>query len=219
MINHETEVRPNGGSSRETGRISKSQFNFFGLASQLSEIKRQGWIDRGIEHPESVADHSFQVALMSIVEAERRGLDVQRVLKMALIHDLPEVYAGDITPYQHLPEQKKEEAILYRWIAPSEEALEEKRKKEEEALQRIVQGLPVESRASIVELWQEYSEGQTEEAKLVHRMDRIQRLLQAKRYWDQEGRSFPIGSFVQEALSSDDSEIRRLARGIQKDIS
>lgn len=215
-MNHEIETSPDRGSPRE-GRISKSQLNFFELVSKLSEIKRQGWLDRGIKHPESVADHSCQVAVMSIFEAERKGLDSQKAAKMALIHDLPEIYAGDITPYQHLPESQRAEAISH-WIPPSEEALEEKRKKEEEALQKIAQGLPLSFREPIMELWQEYNKGQTKEAKLVRRMDCMQRLLQAKKYRNKKGESFPIDSFLQEALVSEDSELRRIARGIQKEI-
>ena len=210
-------------SNSEIGRparespIPKSQLNFFELVGHLSEIKRQGWVDRGIINPESVADHSFAVALMSTFEAKRRGLDVQRTSMMALIHDLSEIYAGDIPPYQHLPEEQKAEALL-NWVPPSEEALRDKHKKEEEALKKITQRLPLEFRTLIMDLWREYNDGQTEEAKLVRRMDRIQRLIQAKKYRDQD-ESFPIGSFLQDSLASDDPEIRRMARNIKKDIN
>lgn len=217
MINHE--VEPNSGSSREMGYIPISSLKFFALVGQLSEIKRQGWLDRGIEHPESVAEHSYLTAVMTAFEAERKGLDIQRAVKMALIHDLPEICTGDITPHQHLPESQRAEAILYKWIPPSEEALEAKREKEEKALQKIVRGLHVELRASIVGLWREYNEGQTEEAKLVDQMDHMQRLLQAKKYGNQEGESFPIESFIQEALDSGDRELKRLARRIRKDVA
>lgn len=206
-------------SIKENGHIPKSQFIFFELVSHLSEVKRQGWVDRGINNPESVAEHSYQVALMSTFEAKRRGLDVQRTSMMALIHDLSEIYAGDITPYQHLPEDQKAEAILHKWIPPSGEALVEKHRKEEEGLHKITQRLPIELRTSILELWQEYNQGQTPESKLVRQMDRIQRLLQAKKYRDQEGKSFPIGPFLQEALISTDPEVQRIARSIQKDMS
>lgn len=219
MNNHEIETRPSRGNPRETGRISQSQLNFFKLVSQLSEIKRQGWIDRGIKNPESVAEHSYQVAVMTMFEAERKGLDVGRATAMALIHDLPEIYSGDITPHQHLPESQREEVIFGKWIAPPSEVLEEKRKKEEEGLQRIAQRLPTQLRASIVELWRELNEEQTKESRLVHRMDSMQRLLQAKRYRDQEGDSFPIDSMLQETIESNDPELQRLARSIQKNMS
>lgn len=218
MSSHEIEARPMG-NPQEAIRISKSQVNFFGLISQLSEIKRQGWVDRGIEDPESVAEHSFGVAMMTMAVAQIKGLDVGRATVMALIHDLPEIYSGDITPHQHLSEAQKEEVIFRKWIAPSNEVLEEKRKKEEEALRRIAQRLPTQLRASIVELWRELNEEQTEESKLVHQMDRMQRLIQAEKYRKQKGASFPIDSMLQEAIESDDPELQRLARNIQKDIS
>ncbi|MDO8583293.1 MAG: HD domain-containing protein [bacterium] len=213
MTNREAESQP----IKESGHIPKAQFNFFELVSKLSEVKRQGWVDLGIENPESVAEHSYQVTLMSTVEAQRRGLNVQRTSMMALIHDLSEIYAGDITPYQHLPEPQRSEAMLH-WTAPSEEAIVDKHKKEEDALRKITQRLPLEFRTSILELWQEYNEGQTPEAKLVHQMDHIQRLLQAKKYRDQE-ESFSIDSFIQHAMASDDPEVKRLAKKIQKEIT
>lgn len=218
-MNHEIETRPDRINPREARHSLKSQLIFFELVSRLSEIKRQGWLDRGIKHPESVADHSYQVAVMTMLEAERKGLDSQRAVKMALIHDLPEIYAGDTTPHQHLPEAQREEVIFHKWRPPSEEALKEKRNKEEEALQRIARELPAQRSASIVELWRELNEEQTEESKLVHRMDRMQRLLQAKKYRMQKGESFPIDSMLQEAIKSGDPELYRVARIIQKDIS
>lgn len=217
MINHEVE-RPNRGSFGETRRILKSHINFFAAASQLSEIQRQGWLDRGIKDPESVAEHSFQVAVMTAFEAGRRSLDVARAVGMALIHDLPELGAGDRTPHQDLSGWQREAALYYQWTPPSEEILEEKRKGEEKALKIIVRGLPADFRESIIGLWQEYREGQTEEAKLVHQMDVMQRLLQAKKYLKQD-ESFPIGPFLDEAKASGDPELRRLARSITKSLA
>ena len=210
LMSSETGNRP-----RES-HIPKSQLNFFELVSHLSEVKRQGWVDRGIENPESVAEHSFEVAVMSSFEAKRKGLDVQKTAMMALIHDLSEIYAGDITPHQHLPEEQRAEAIL-NWVPPSDEALIDKHKKEGEALKKITQRLPLEFRTSIMDLWREYNDGQTEEAKLVYRMDKMQRLIQAKIYRDQEP-NFPINSFLEESLASNDPQIRRLAKAIEKDI-
>lgn len=218
MPKHETDAHPNRGIHPEGGRISKSQLRFFDVVNQLSEVKRQGWVDRGVENPESVTEHSFEVAVMTRIVAMSRGLDVQRAVDMAMFHDLAEVHTGDITPHQDLPESERVEAILYRYIPPTDQSIEQKRQNEENALLEIAKKSPMEVRALLVELWHEYREGQTEEAQLVHQMDRMQRLLQAKRYLDTEGEAFPIGSFLQEALASDDPQLRRLAREIRRDI-
>jgi putative hydrolases of HD superfamily len=72
----------------------------FNLAGRLKQLKRQGWVDRGVEQPESVADHSYRLALMTMVIASRDPeIDASRAVRLALVHDLPEALAGDITPF------------------------------------------------------------------------------------------------------------------------
>src|SRR5713226_9513959 len=72
---------------------------FFRAAGGLKRLPRQGWVDRGIPAPESVADHSFRAALMALVLGSAAGLDTARLVKLVIVHDLPEALAGDATPY------------------------------------------------------------------------------------------------------------------------
>jgi len=73
---------------------------FFEFA-QLKNLYRQGWLNRGVSKLdcETVADHSFGVALLGYILAEeyRPDLDPQKVMKLGLFHEIGEVYAGDIT--------------------------------------------------------------------------------------------------------------------------
>ena len=197
-------------------RITRQQLEFYEHVCHLREIKRQGWVDRGIslEEAETVADHSYTVAVMVGMEAKRRGLDGERAMFMALVHDLPEIFAGDTTPYQHLPKGQREQSID-AWTAPSAEAKEDKHRKEEESLKIITQKLPVKFRAEIVELWQEYDAGETEVAKLVRQMDHIQRLQQAMIYVKQKP-DFQVGSILDQGLQSDDPEVKRVAKELGK---
>ncbi len=66
----------------------------------LKETPRTGWLDRGIpaEDTESVADHSFGVALLAWLLAPEE-LDRAGVVELAMVHDLAEAAGGDITPY------------------------------------------------------------------------------------------------------------------------
>lgn len=202
---------------RRGDNTPRSLLNFFDLLNQLNEVERQGWKDRGIEKPESVAGHSFQVAIRTLFEAEWRGLDALKATKMALIHDLPEVITSDITPHQLLPEEQRLEA-LGRWIPPSDEALRKKAIEEEAALKTIVRRLPPEIRAEISSLWHEYNEGVTDEAKLVRQMDVIQRLSQANRYRLTNGEGFQFDPFLQEALDSPDPVIKSFAKAMKKSL-
>src|SRR3954452_699321 len=67
---------------------------------RLKTAPRTGWIDRGVPpgEAESIADHSFRTALLAWMAAEP-ALDRDRVLKLALVHDLAEAITGDIPPY------------------------------------------------------------------------------------------------------------------------
>src|SRR5215211_6639990 len=74
---------------------------FMRLAGRLKRTIRTGWVDRGVpaERVESVADHSFRVALLAWLASAGTALDRDRVLILAVIHDLAEAITGDLTPY------------------------------------------------------------------------------------------------------------------------
>jgi putative hydrolase of HD superfamily len=80
--------------------------DFFSLLTKLKETKRQGWINNKIPNPESISDHMYRMAIMSLVLPETVIIDgqqsyhinVQRCAIMCLIHDMAESIVGDITP-------------------------------------------------------------------------------------------------------------------------
>ncbi len=69
---------------------------FFSKIRKLKEIERSGWVVSGVKKPESVADHSFGVALLVMLLGKNKNIDLEKALKMALIHDLGEAITGDI---------------------------------------------------------------------------------------------------------------------------
>jgi len=73
--------------------------SFFQKVLELKNIPRQGWKDKlDMDYVESVADHSYSAAMMSMVLSDLEGLDTEKIIKMALLHDLAESVVGDITP-------------------------------------------------------------------------------------------------------------------------
>ena len=81
--------------------------DFFKNALNLKNISRQGWIDKlSMEHPESVADHSYSMAIMGMVISDLENYDSEKMLKMILLHDLAESKIGDYTPHQISKENK-----------------------------------------------------------------------------------------------------------------
>jgi len=141
---------------------------FFHLAGKLKLEKRRGWLDRGVRDCESVADHSFRLALMSLVFAERQKLDAGRALKLAIVHDLPEAICGDIAV------RVKEEM--------QKVSNNEKKLLEESALKREMELLPLDVAREVKALWEEYEARETKEAKLVYELDRLEAIFQAVEY-------------------------------------
>src|SRR5215212_2028227 len=72
---------------------------FLRSVGRLKTLPRQGWVDRGIEPAESVADHSYRATMMAWALGQRAGLNTDRLVKIMLVHDLPEAEVGDATPY------------------------------------------------------------------------------------------------------------------------
>jgi len=165
---------------------------FFIEVGKLKRIPRQGWVIREVKDPESIAEHAFRGAIMAWILAEKRNekLDLEKLLKMALIHDLCEVYAGDTTPYDSiLPKDKKaRRKLLKTWPRFSEKekkALADKKfKKEKAGLEKLIKDLPSKLKQEIMSLWLDYERGVSREGRFFRRADRIENFLQAEEYGD-----------------------------------
>lgn len=133
-------------------------------AGRLKRLPRTGWVESGVPDPESVADHSFRVALISLVLADAKGLDSLKAVRMALLHDLAEAETGDLTPVQ-------------KGVDP--EAI---KRAEDQAMGRLLDKLPEAIRGAYRAAWREFSEASTEEACLVRDADKLEMLMQASEY-------------------------------------
>lgn len=164
---------------------------------KLKKLKRSGWVIRGIKNPETIADHTFRMAIMAWVLGERNGLNLKKALKMALIHDLCEVYAGDMTPYDGIiPKDKEERQAMLKKIprfpkVVKEKRVKEKHEKEKAGLEKLIAYLPERTQKEIMSLWLEYENGTTREGRFIRQVDRVENLLQALEYWKKD-KSFPI---------------------------
>lgn len=165
-------------------------------AGRLKDTKRRGAMLYGKKDVESTAEHTFRMVLMAWIFGERKRLDIKKVLKMALVHDLCEVYAGDVTPYDgFLPKDKKERDKFVRtWpVFPHElrkKWYENKYKKEYAGLKKLLSNLPTNLKEEIFRLWLDYEKGLSKEGRFVRQIDRVENLLQAMEYWDKD-KKFP----------------------------
>ena len=136
---------------------------FFRYVLQLKSVKRAGWVSKvHISNPESVADHTFSMCAMSMVLSDMLGLDTEKVMKMAILHDLAESITGD--------------------YMPGEISKQHKLSQEKKAMNSILRCMPSEIRSKYRKIWQEYTLNKTCAARFVHKADKIDMLLQAKEY-------------------------------------
>ena len=178
---------------------------FFTDSGKLKTIPRGGWVLRGIKNPESVAEHTFRVALMArVLGKQKHGLNVDKIIKMALIHDLCEVHAGDITPYDSIlpKDAKKKKEMLKHWPrfteAQKKKIAEKKFKREKDGLEKIVKELPHALAHEMKSLWLDGEKGQSKEGRFFKQIDKAENLLQSLEYW-QIDKSLPQKSWWTQA--------------------
>ena len=111
------------------------------------------------DRAESDAEHSWHLALfLMTLEHDLGNVDFSKLLKMTLIHDLPELYAGDTNPYRDSTENKEEN--------------------EKVAAEKLFSMLPASLNAEFSALFQEYMEQKTAESQLVKSADKLMPLIQ-----------------------------------------
>ncbi|KAJ2387803.1 hypothetical protein GGI05_003979 [Coemansia sp. RSA 2603] len=142
---------------------ASSVVSFLSIVEKLKRTKRTGWINNGIKGPESIADHMYRMGIMAML-VDDSALDRNKCIKMAIVHDLAEALVGDITPYDGVSK-------------------EQKRALEQSGMQQIVETLGNTAQAQeIAALWQEYEDDVTDEAHLVHDLDKCEMIQQAMEY-------------------------------------
>lgn len=124
----------------------------------LKSVTRTAWTKTG--RRESTAEHSWRLAmLLMVLREDFKDLDIDKAIKMSLVHDLGELYDGDIS-------------------AKLQNDNDNKSYMEEKAMRRMLTILPENLAENIYDLWKEYNECSTKEAKLVKAMDKLETIVQ-----------------------------------------
>ncbi len=172
----------------------KELLNFLIEIGKLKGKKRRGWLIHQIKNPETTAEHIFHLAILVWVLGKKKGMNLIRAIKMALLHDLCEVYALDLTPYDPLlpKDKKKIKEILRRWpkLTPALKLKKAKYKEKMElaALNKLILKLPRDLKIELKNLWLDFSRGLTREARFVRQADKVINFLQGMEYWKKYGR-------------------------------
>lgn len=155
---------------------------------QLKATPRTGWLDRGVPpaETESIADHVLLTALTGWVTAGP-DLDRDRVLKLALVHDLAEAITGDPPPYppEAVPPRDDPAALrafFSRNHVRDAAAKAAKDRAEADAMTTLRALMPAGVATEIGTLWEEYEAQATPEARFVKDLDRFEAFLQARAY-------------------------------------
>jgi putative hydrolases of HD superfamily len=131
---------------------------FLRAAERLKTVTRSGWTSEG--QRESVAEHTWRLCLMAmLLYSDAPGIDLARLLKMCLIHDLGEAISGDVP-------------------APAQKAGVAKAAQERTDLLQLTAPLPSPLHNEIIELWDEYEAARSPEAKLAKGLDKLETIIQ-----------------------------------------
>jgi len=138
----------------------EKQIGFVLEIDKLKRVLRQTWL-LDSSRRENDAEHSWHLAVMALVLSEyasEKSVDLPKVLKMLLIHDVVEIDAGDTFAYDELGATDKEER----------EAL---------AAERLFGMLPSDQAADFRDLWEEFEARRSCEARFANALDRLQPIL------------------------------------------
>lgn len=132
------------------------QFDFFREIDKEKFIQRQTYLS-GAVRKENDAEHAWHMAIMTILLSEyaNEKIDVLKTVTMLLIHDIVEIDAGDTYAYD-------------------EEGKKTQHQREQAAAERIFGLLPADQAEKMKDLWEEFEQNETAEAKFAHTMDNIQ---------------------------------------------
>jgi putative hydrolase of HD superfamily len=137
----------------------KEQIDFIIEVDKLKNIMRQSYITDGSRR-ENDSEHSWHLALMAFILSEHANeeINILKVIKMVIIHDLVEIDAGDTYAYD-------------------EKGNEGKYEREKIAATRIFNILPKDQANELINLWEEFEKKETIESKYAAALDRVQPII------------------------------------------
>lgn len=138
------------------GDIEK-RLAFVREAGRMKDILRSGFTIEG--QPESVAEHSWRLCLLVMSFSDLlEGIDVARLLKLCIVHDLGEIYGGDVPAIHQSPDDGR-------------------KAREQADVAKLASFLPENLEKEVAALWAEYEEGVTREAILAKGFDKLETMM------------------------------------------
>lgn len=177
----------------------KKTIEFLSKIGKSKKIVRSGWIREKIKDPESVAEHSFLLSVLAMVLADQLGIDKEKLIKMAILHDLGQVITGDVV-----------------WSRGRIIDMKKQTEKIEQEKKGIAQVFKIIGRSNeYVEIFEEMIERTSQEAKIFWELDKLEMTLQALEYERDQNKNLDE-FFVNADLQIQSSHLRKILKEIIK---
>lgn len=156
--------------------MSSKKLNYLDFLNTVGVSKRllrSGWVREKVNDPESVAEHSFRVGVLAMVLADKIGnnLDKNKLIKMALLHDLAESITGD--------------SVVDRWDIIDLKRRDQREHIEERGIKKIFAA--IDKKDEYVSIFHEMISRDTPESKIFSQLDKLEMALQAFEYEKEQG--------------------------------
>ena len=181
----------------------EQQIQFILEIDKLKHIIRRSYLVNG-QRRENTAEHSWHLAMMALLLTEHANESVNmfRVLKMVLIHDIVEIDAGDTYLYDEMGQLDKAD-------------------REQKAAIRLFGFLPADQAEEFHQLWQEFEARDTPDARFANSLDRLMPLLHNYHSkgiaWHEHGITSERVSWINERIQDGSNTLAELSRQIITD--
>jgi putative hydrolase of HD superfamily len=190
-------------SQQEKDRLNK-QIEFLVEIDKLKTVFRRAYLAADPGRRENTAEHSWHVAVMALIlqETSADDIDVSRVIRLLLVHDIVEIDAGDTGIYD-------------------KKASLDKAEREKRAAERIFALLPKDQCREIGELWKEFEVGTSAEAKFGRAVDRLIPLIHSYqtggKRWKEDGITYEQVCTVNRTIKESSPRLWQLAQSLIED--
>jgi len=177
----------------QNGEELENILDFILEIGKLKRMPRRIWHLLEVKNPlETVAGHIFSLSLTAwIFGREKKELNMEKLLKMALCHEICAVYTNDLTPYDTiLAKGGERKEVFKKWLRLPRKEKEkihlQQYKKERVVLEKLTSKLEIPLGKEIIRLFDEYKTVSSAEARFLNQVNVLAVLLQALLYWEKD---------------------------------
>ena len=152
---------------------ANNYLEFLKLVGKSKRIPRTGWVREKVKNPESIAEHSFRVGVIAMILADDLLVNKEKLMKMALLHDLGETFTGDIV-----------------WTRGDVVDIKIRDQKEKEELKNLIKFFnTIDKGKEFIKIFKEMLLADSEEARIFWQIDKLEMAIQAFEYEEEQGES------------------------------